>query len=222
MSRWACLAALGVAAAGCGEEQLPAPKILAVEPSGMVASDSLTATLTLDMVLPFTVDYPGGRGAADAQVGILFGGLSLPSPRYDGQGVVSVFVPSMFQPSSYDVTVQLGDGRFATLPGGFTVQTGFWPLGYVFDPIGDQRSGVAFAVTVRAFGGGYYNTFKGTVSVTGTNASISPEQTGSFDKGVFTGVVVATLSGDTAKSVTLTARDAAGTSGTSSPFQLLP
>lgn len=220
MSRWTCMAALGLAAA-CGGERLPDPKILAIEPAQMMASESLNVRVVVDMVLPFRADYPGGVATVDPQVGVLFGGLTLPSPRYDGTGVLSVFVPSVFAPSPYDVTLQLSDGRFATLPGGFRVQPGLWPPAYVFDPIPEQRSGTPFVVTVKA-GGSTYALFHGTVTLGAINATVTPTATGSFQNGVYTGVVTATLNGSTAQTVTLTATDLGGHTGSSSPFQLRP
>jgi hypothetical protein len=221
MSRWTCIAALGLTAAACGGERLPDPKLLALEPAQMMASESMNVRVMVEMVLLFRADYGAGAVEVDPQVGVLFGGRTLPSPRYDGTGVLSVFVPSVFPPSSYDVTLQLGDGRFAVLTSGFRVQPGLWPTAYVFDPIPEQRSGVPFVVTVKA-GGSNYALFHGTVKLGAINASISPEPTGSFQNGVYTGVVTATLSGATAQTVTLTATDLEGHAGSSSPFQLRP
>lgn len=221
MSRWTCIAALGLAAAGCGGERLPDPKILAVEPAQMMASESLEVRVFVDMVLPFRADYRTGTATVDPQVGVLFGGATLPSPRYAGTGVLSVFVQSIFPPSPYDVALQLGDGRFAVLPGGFQVQPGLWPTAYVFDPIPEQRSGVPFVVTVRA-GGSNFALFHGTVTLGAINATLSPTTTGSFQNGVYTGVVTATLNGPGTQTVTLTATALDGHTGSSSTFQLRP
>lgn len=221
MTRWTCITALGLAVAACGGERLPDPKILAIEPAQMLASESLNVRVVVDMVLPFRADYPAGVTTVDSQVGVLFGGLTLSSPRYDGTGVLSVFVPSVFTPSPYDVSIQLSDGRFASVPGGFRVLTGLWPTFYVFDPIPAQKSGEPFVITVKG-GGSNYTFFHGTVALSATNATITPSSTGSFQNGVYTGLVTATLTGTTTQNVTITATDLQGTTGTSSSFQLRP
>ena len=68
-------------------------------------------------------------------------------------GVISDFLPSVLPEGTYDVTVELGDGRLSTATGAFQVTQGFWPIGYTIDMIGGQTSGVPFGVTIRAQGG---------------------------------------------------------------------
>ncbi|HEY1333188.1 MAG TPA: hypothetical protein VGF31_02955, partial [Myxococcaceae bacterium] len=108
-------------------------------------------------------------------------------------GVISDFVASVLPEGTYDVTVELGDGRLSTATGAFHVTTGEWPVGFTIGMIGDQTSGVPFGVTLRAQGGtdgGYIGTV--TLSVP-SGATISPSISGPFSAGLRVETVTVTV-----------------------------
>ena len=84
---------------------------------------------------------------------------------------------------SYDVTVELGDGRLATATDAFVVTPGDWPVGYTIDMIGNQTSGIPFGVTLRAQGAPGRRDYGGTVNLSVPGATVTPTISGPFTAG---------------------------------------
>jgi hypothetical protein len=126
--------------------------------------------------------------------------------------VITDFLPSVLSEGSYDVMVELGDGRLAMATDVFRVTAGTWPVGYTIDTIPDQHSGIPFGVTLRAQGGqngGYI----GTVNFSVPGATVSPAVSGPFVGGVRVEVITVTV--DRPASYQLEVSDLAGRRGRS-------
>jgi len=211
----------------CSGGSLPVPTVVSVDPSTRKASSSGPVTITLDAVLPTSVDYGSGTATVDDRLTLKIGAQTFGPSRWTDAGVVTDFLPSILQPGDYDVTVTLGDGRFATATDAFRVTPGDWPTGYTFDTIpSPQSSGVPFEVTITAQGapdGGYGGTvylsaFTAPGSANQSPAPISPTVSGPFDGGVRTETVTVTV--DHADQYQIQVFDLAGHRGTSLPFTI--
>ncbi|HUM13068.1 MAG TPA: hypothetical protein VLT82_19115 [Myxococcaceae bacterium] len=178
--------------AGCSGATLPPPKVVSVDPPGRPASSSGPVTVTLDAVLPTLADHGAGTATVDDRLTLKIGPRPFGPSHWTDAGVVTDFLPSVLPDGSYDVTVELGDGRVAMATDAFRVTPGDWPVGYTVDTIGDQTSGVPFGVTIRARGasdGGY----GGTVNLSVPGAAVSPSLTGGFVDGVRVEVITVTV-----------------------------
>ena len=131
--------------------------------------------------------------------------------------MITDFLASVLPQGSYDVTVELGDGRLATATDAFRVTAGDWPVGYSIDTIPDQRSGIPFGVTLRAQGptaGG----FDGTVNLSVPGATVSPAVSGPFTAGVRVEVITVTV--DRPGNYHLDVSDLGGRTGRSLDFRV--
>jgi len=90
-------------------------------------------------------------------------------------------------PGRWDVVVTNPNGLSGTLTGGFTVTPELDH--FIFDTISDQTAGVTFAVTLTAHD--RYNNlvvdFTGTAALFDSTGTISPNVTGNFAAGIWTG-----------------------------------
>lgn len=210
------LALLALALAGCSGATLPAPSIVSVDPAQRPASSSGPVTVTLDAVLPTLADHGAGTATVDDRLTLKVGPRPFGPTRWSDAGVVTDFLPTVLSEGSYDVTVELGDGRAATARGAFRVTAGDWPVGYTVDTIPTQRLGVPFGVTIRAQGapdGGY----GGTVNLAVSGAQLTPTLSGPFVAGVRVEVITVTApEGD----YQLVVSDLLGHPGTSLPFHV--
>ena len=214
--RPSALALLALALAGCSGATLPAPSIVSVDPAVRPASSSGPVTVTLDAVLPTLVDHGAGTATVDDRLTLKIGPRPFGPTRWSDAGVVTDFLPSVLPEGTYDVTVELGDGRAATASGAFRVTAGDWPVGYTVDTIPTQRSGVPFGVTLRAQGapdGGY----GGTVNLAVPGAQLTPTLSGPFVAGVRVEVITVTAQQGNYQ---LVVSDLVGHIGTSLPFQV--
>ena len=214
--RRSALALLALALAGCSGASLPAQSIVSVDPAQRPASSSGPVTVTLDAVLPTLVDHGAGTATVDDRLTLKIGPRPFAPTRWSGAGVVTDVLPTVLSEGSYDVTVELGDGRAATARSAFRVTAGDWPVGYTVDTIPTQRSGVPFGVTIRAQGapdGGY----GGTVNLAVSGAQLTPTLSGPFVAGVRVEVITVTApEGD----YQLVVSDLLGHPGTSLPFHV--
>ena len=192
---------IAVALAGCSGATLPPPTVVSIDPSSRKESSSGPVTITLDAVLPTSVDYGSGTAAVDDSLTVKIGTHAFGPPRWTDGGVVTDFLPSILLAGHYDVTVQLGDGRVSTAQDAFQVTPGDWPIGYTVDTIpSPQSSGVPFAVIVRAQGapdGGYGGTvFLSVFPASGvpSGAQVSPTISGPFTAGVRMEVITVIVS----------------------------
>ncbi len=129
------LALLALALGGCSGATLPAPSVVSVDPAARPASSSGPVTVTLDAVLPTLVDYGAGTATVDDRLTLKIGPRPFGPARWSDAGVVTDFLPTVLPEGSYDVTVELGDGRAATASDAFRVTAGDWPVGYTVDTI---------------------------------------------------------------------------------------
>ena len=206
---------LGLVACSDG---LPPISIKAVTPASMVASQPTAVSVQVDAQLAFQVDYGQDTVTADGRMQVLVGPLQLGTGSYPPKGLVQGILPTVIPPGTYNVTVTMGDGRSAVLANAFAVDGGTWPSAYGIDAVGDQRTGVAFLVTLRALGpdapdfGG--NVLLGLLG----DGTVSPTISGAFDAGVRMESVTVTGTGE----FTLLASDVNGGNGQSAPFTVAP
>jgi len=216
VSRLSCLLAV-LCLAGCSGAALPAPSVVSVSPADRPASSSGPVTVTLDAVLPTLADHGLETVTIDDRLTLKIGPRPFGPSRWADAGVITDFLPSVLPEGSYDVTVELGDGRLTTASSAFRVTTGDWPVGYIVDTIGDQRSDVPFGVTIRAQGGtdgGYI----GTVNFAVPGATVSPVISGPFSAGVRVELITVTVNHP--GNYHLDVSDLAGRTGRSLNFQI--
>ena len=203
--------------AGCSGASLPAPTVVSVNPAERPASSSGPVTVTIDAVLPTLADHGLDTVTIDDRLSVRIGPRPFGPSHWADAGVITDFLPSVLSEGSYDVTVEVGDGRLTTASSAFTVTAGTWPVGYIVDMIGGQTSGVPFGVTIRAQGGadGGYD---GTVNFAVPGAAVSPQISGPFTGGVR--VELITITADHSGQYHLDVSDLAGRTGRSLNFQL--
>jgi hypothetical protein len=184
----------------------------------MIASQPTRVSVQVEAELAFQVDYGPATLSAASAMQVLVGPLALGSGTYPPGGLVQGILPTVIADGTYDVTVNMGDGRTAVSHGAFTVDAGTWPSAYTIDPIGDQQSGLPFSVTIRAVGRQASN-FGGNVllGLIG-DGTLTPDVTGVFSAGVRVETVTVTGTGE----FTLTASDIADDNGQSAPFTVAP
>ena len=198
--------------AGCSGATLPPPIVVSVSPAQRPASSSGPVTVTLDAVLPTVVDHGASTVSVDDRLTLTIGPRPFGPSHWADAGVITDFLPSVLSEGSYDVMVELGDGRLAMATDVFRVTAGTWPVGYTIDTIPDQHSGIPFGVTLRAQGGqngGYI----GTVNFSVPGATVSPAVSGPFVGGVRVEVITVTV--DRPASYQLEVSDLAGRRGRS-------
>ncbi|RPH64460.1 MAG: hypothetical protein EHM78_26550 [Myxococcaceae bacterium] len=198
--------------AGCSGATLPPPIVVSVSPAQRPASSSGPVTVTLDAVLPTVADHGASTVSVDDRLTLTIGPRPFGPSHWADAGVITDFLPSVLSEGSYDVMVELGDGRLAMATDVFRVTAGTWPVGYTIDTIPDQHSGIPFGVTLRAQGGqngGYI----GTVNFSVPGATVSPAVSGPFVGGVRVEVITVTV--DRPASYQLEVSDLAGRRGRS-------
>jgi hypothetical protein len=199
----------------CSGATLPDPTIRSVDPTQRAASGSGPVTVSVDAVLPTVVDYGAESAIVDDRLSLRIGPRAFGPDRWVDGGVVTDFLPSLLPEGTYDVTVQLGDGRTATASNAFTVTLGSWPTGYTVDSIPAEKSGVAFGVTLRAVGPNSPS-FVGTVNLEVPGATVTPTVSGPFEAGVR--VETITVTGHGMRQLLIT--DLASHTGVSAPFMV--
>jgi hypothetical protein len=197
----------------CSGATLPDPTVRSVDPTQRAASGSGPVTVSVDAVLPTVVDYGAESATVDDRLSLRIGPRAFGPDRWVDGGVVTDFLPSLLPEGTYDVTVQLGDGRTATASNAFTITAGSWPAGYTVDSIPAENSGVAFGVTLRAAGANAPR-FAGTVNLEVPGATVTPTVSGPFEGGVR--VETITVTGHGMHQLLLT--DLASHTGVSAPF----
>ena len=208
---------VGLWVAGCSGATLSPPTVVSVTPSERPASSSGPVTVTLDAVLPTLADHGAETASVDDRLTLKIGPRPFGPSRWTDAGVITDFLPAVLAPGSYDVTVELGDGRLTTATDAFQVTAGDWPVGYTIDMIGDQTSNRPFGVTIRARGapdGGY----GGTVNLSVPGAAVAPTISGPFSAGVR--VEVITVTTQSPGNYHLEVSDLAGRTGRSLDFHV--
>ena len=159
-----------------------------------------------------------GRSSVDDRLTLKIGPRPFGPSRWADAGVITDFLPSVLPPGSYDVTVELGDGRLTTATDAFVVTQGIWPTGYTIDMIGDQTSGIPFGVTIRAQGVPDGGSYGGTVNLSVPGATVTPTISGPFTAGVRVEVITVTVGNP--RTVHLEVSDLGGRRGQSLNFQV--
>src|SRR5262249_54244670 len=159
------------------------PTVVSVSPAQRPASSSGPVTVTLDAILPTLADHGLDTVTIDDRLSMKIGPRTFGPSRWADAGVITDFLPSVLPEGTYDVTVELGDGRTTTASSAFEVTQGTWPVGYIVDMIGQQTSGAPFGVTIRAQGG-TDGGFIGTVNFAVPGATVVPVISGPFVGGV--------------------------------------
>ncbi|MBX5482072.1 MAG: hypothetical protein IRZ16_09590 [Myxococcaceae bacterium] len=213
--RCLCAALLLLLATACGDE-LPPPQIRSITPAETEHGSAPLVRLEVDAIFPFSVDYGAEATSVDSEVIVRIGGFPIAATALLPDGAITGQVPYSLPPGAYDVALELGDGRSALLPHGFTVKPGAFPESFSFDPIADQRRNRPFTITLHAVGGQAAQ-FKGVVQLDSSRGRIAPEQSDPFVAGELTQMVTIF---DGPGDVTITARDAEGHEGTSNTFRL--
>ena len=203
----------------CDGATPPPPRILSVAPAQRPASSAGPVTVTLDAVLPTAVDFGSGTATVDDTLAVQIGPRPFGPGHWADAGVVTDFLASTLPEGTYDVRVQLGDGRQATASGAFKVTAGDFPTGYTLSTIPTQTSGVPFAVTITAQGardGGYGGTVN--LGLTTPRGTLAPGISGAFDAGVRTEMVTVTT--DREDEYQIRVQDLVGHFGISLPFHV--
>ena len=110
MSRIRCLLT-ALLLAGCSGATLPPPTVASVSPAERPASSSGPVTVTLDAVLPTLADHGTNTVTVDDRLTLTIGPRPFGPSRWADAGVITDFLPSVLPEGSYDVPVELGDGR---------------------------------------------------------------------------------------------------------------
>lgn len=197
---------------------LPDPTIESITPNQIVQGDAPPITAAVEAVFPHSVDYGARSVELDPALILRIGTAPVEDARLNANGTITGTAPFGLPAGTYDVILELSDGRTGALPGAFVVSAGVFPEGYIIDPVGDQVAGQPFPITVRALGPNA-SAFNGAVQFTASPGAITPALSGPFTNGVRTEEV--TL--DTVSlSMVITVRDAAGHTASSNTFVVTP
>jgi hypothetical protein len=203
-------------ACGCGQV-IPAPELRSLTPAQMVANEGAEVTFEVDAVLPTYVDHATGEARIDREIEVRIGAVVI-GRASPSNGAVTLRVPTIFIPGTYDAIVTLADGRSDALEGAFTVTPGSWPTGYSIAAVGTQTAGVPFDIEITAQGPAGA-TFGGNVLLSTNKGAVTPNQSGAFSAGTRTERIV--LAGPDS-GVILRVEDVNGGQGQSSPFTVNP
>ncbi len=204
---------------GCGGD-LPPPTLRAVSPSTFDQGQAPVLLLELDAALPLLADHRLKTVAVDETITVRVGTSTEPVwvPLATSPGLWHAPAPFGLQVGQHDVEVTLADGRSALLPEAVTVREVSLPDGFSIDPVGAQRRGVPFTLTVRATGPAS-GSFAGVVSFSINRGNMTPAVSEPFVAGVLTQEVTVGSVGD---DTVITVQDAEGHFGASNGFRVNP
>ena len=106
--------------AGCGGDPAT-PRVVDVAPSVVRANVATGITIRLDGVLPSFVDYGSGTVTSESEVTVFANEMQIARTRVSASGTLSAMLPANLKPATYDVIVELSDGRRAVGAGLVTV-----------------------------------------------------------------------------------------------------
>jgi hypothetical protein len=217
MIRGALILTLGTLLPGCGTG-LPDPVVRSVAPSTIQQGDTPLVRVEFDAVRQAWANFGREAGGVNTGIVIRIGGEPFFSSEAFNDDLASAPAPSGLKPGSYDVTVQLADGRQGTLPAGLTVTSKAVPTGFTIDPIGNQIRGQPFQITLHAEGGDASG-YSGTVQLRVNKGTISPQSSGAFFAGSRVEWVTLNSAG---KGQFITIDDGAGHQASSNTFEVNP
>jgi hypothetical protein len=181
--RWMPVAVCLMGAACSGP--LPDPVVRSVTPSTFDQGQVPLLVVEVEAQLPFHADHGERVLTVDDSLRVRVGGLQAFAASAAAPGVWEVTAPFELGPGTHDLEVELADGRRGSLAEAVTVREVVLPDGFVIDPIGEQRRGVPFPITVRATGPAA-PAFAGSVRLSTNRGGISPTLSAPFTEGVLT------------------------------------
>ncbi len=178
------LALAAAVLSGCAGE-LPPPVLRAITPASFDEGRTPALLVEVEAVLPFRADHDGQQVELDERLRLRIGESEVEAPLAVAPGQWQVVAPFDLRAGVHDAVVTLGDGRSASLAGAVQVREVVLPDGFTIDPIGPQRRGVPFAVTIRATGAAA-PAFTGSVRISTNRGTVTPELSDPFVGGVLT------------------------------------
>jgi hypothetical protein len=185
------------AAAACRPGRHPDPLPTAIQPARMVEGDgALNVKISGDFVgRTFTDFETSGNSGADEGFSARLGDTSLRRVRLEADGTLSAVVPEGLAPGVYDLTVTDSWDHFGVLASAFRV-VGLSELdevvaGFKFAPVGPQKAGVPFGITVFAVDadGAVVPWFNRTLSLVDLTGTAAPATVGYLELGKWAGQV---------------------------------
>lgn len=204
-----------VALAAC-DGTLPDPRIESITPNEITQGEAPSLTVQTNAVFPYSVDYGSESAEVVPRFVLRIGTAPLDAARLNGDGSITGGAPFGLPAGTYDVTLELSDGRNAARYAAFVVKPGVFPDGFTIDPIADQVRGQPFAITLRAYGANAA-AFTGSVQFSASYGTVMPSVSGPFQDGVRTEQITLTTPSD---NMILSVTDAAGHIAQSNAFRV--
>ncbi len=148
--------------------------------------------------------------------------IALEEVRLVEPGRLRAVVPAALRRGLYDLIVEDARGRRGRLAGAYRALAGSETVAaFRFTPLGPQRVGVPFAVTMTAVDaeGALVDGFEGSVELSDATGSLTPRRGGPFLRGT---LQLTLAVGRTTSATALTATDEQGRTGRSAEFAVLP
>jgi hypothetical protein len=228
LRKTALLPALLVCACATGS---PPPNILSIEPQEVVHGEATTIAVKLDALPPVKIDY--GERTATLLATLRVGDQEVSIDRMEQDGTLVATLPPNLSEGTHDVALSLEDDEDETVHAqGLTVLPpppaleplqggpGNGEVGITaiqIDPIGDQRLGVPFVITLRVEGP-EAALFAGQVQISTNKGRVRPNLSSPFQRGMSEERVVLDQPGN----VVLSVRVGDKLIATSNPFIVLP
>jgi hypothetical protein len=185
---------------GCELAPLPPPTIESVEPANIPEGSPSVLMVRVSAVPLYTLDYEEGTAETSAQeMTLIIAGQAADIAWVEQDGTLIAEVPAGLSLGAHEVQVSLADGREAMREQAFSVvpasPLGDFPedpsldliasgvTGFEIDPIGEQRVGVPFTVTIRAVGP-KASTFQKPVALRGSKGPADTVSAGTFQEGI--------------------------------------
>jgi hypothetical protein len=213
--RWPLASVLALVLAACGQDPLPLPTLLSVQPTQANLDSTERLQLRVDALLPFTLRYREGMAVPRAEVEAWVGLQQLENVRDEGGGLFSGDLKPGLALGNHDVRVRLSDGREASLTKAFTIVD---PYNFRVEVHGARfYKNVSFPMTLYAPGPEAWR-FRGTVTLRSSVGTVTPSQSAPFESGVAT--LPAVTIDAMGEQVVISVEDGAGRRGQSAPFKI--
>lgn len=213
--RWLPASVLALVLAACGQDPLPPPTLVSVQPAQAGFNSTERLQLQVNALLPFTLRYREGTAVPRPELQAWVGTQQLEDVRDEGEGRFSGNLQPGLELGRYDVRVRLSDGREASLANAFTIVD---PNNFRVDVHGARFfKGVSFPMTLYAPGPEAWR-FRGTVTLRSSVGNITPSQSAPFESGVAT--LPAVTIDAAAEQVVISVEDSLGRRGQSAPLKI--